>query len=61
MVEDLEVKSLIQSALNYFEEHLIELRNIFNNEYYPVPNGFTKSDVNLEDPRLFSNIYSLLY
>ncbi|MCD8511729.1 MAG: DUF3231 family protein [Bacillus sp. (in: Bacteria)] len=60
-VEDEEVKTVLEAALHYSEEHLVELTSILNHENYPIPIGFSESDVNLEAPRLFSDTYTLYF
>ncbi|WP_162632680.1 DUF3231 family protein [Paraliobacillus zengyii] len=60
-VEDKEVKSVLKIALNYSEEHILEVINIFNEENYPVPIGFTKAGVDLNAPRLYSDTYALYF
>jgi hypothetical protein len=60
-VEDEEIKTFIELALNFSKKHLIELENIMKQEEYPVPIGFSKEDVNLNAPRLFSDTYVLYF
>ncbi len=59
-VEDLEVKSIIEKAVSLSQSHLNELTNIFQQESYPVPFGFSDEDVDLNAPRLYSDTFMLV-
>ncbi|QKY68726.1 DUF3231 family protein [Lentibacillus sp. CBA3610] len=54
-VTDGEIRSILEQFLAISNEHQKKLTDIFNAEHYPVPQGFTEQDVNLEAPRLFSD------
>ncbi|WP_407268850.1 DUF3231 family protein [Radiobacillus sp. PE A8.2] len=59
--EDLEIKPLLQYALDVSKSHIVRITEILNKENYPVPHGFTlDEDVNVNAPRLFSDAYSLI-
>lgn len=59
-VEDNEIQELVSLALQESEAHIQQLTAIFNDNQYPVPKGFTiKEDVNLQAPRLFSDVFVL--
>ncbi|WP_407271012.1 DUF3231 family protein [Radiobacillus sp. PE A8.2] len=60
-VEDKEVKSVVQKALKMSEHHIKTLTDIFNDEKFPVPIGFSSEDVNVTAPRLFSDTYMLYF
>ncbi|WP_307439756.1 DUF3231 family protein [Bacillus sp. V2I10] len=34
---------------------------LFQNEKFPIPHGFTDEDVDINAPRLFSDVFMLLY
>lgn len=59
IVEDLEIKAVIEFAFKKSTEHLSTLTDIFKIENYPLPIGFSNDDVNLNAPRLFSDTYML--
>ncbi|MBU9711897.1 DUF3231 family protein [Evansella tamaricis] len=61
IVEDMEVKLVLETALHYSEEHLVELASIFKQENYPIPIGFSEADVNVKAPRLYSDTYTLYF
>ncbi|WP_431800401.1 DUF3231 family protein [Halobacillus andaensis] len=58
--EDEEIKPLLQHALTKTKSHISKITEIFNNENYPIPQGFTlEEDVDISAPRLFSDSYAL--
>lgn len=60
-VEDLEVKKVIESALQFSMNHMKILDNLFMTEGVPVPEGFSDNDVNLNAKRLFSDSFFMFY
>ncbi|GIN57352.1 hypothetical protein J8TS2_16710 [Lederbergia ruris] len=54
-VTDGQIRSILEQFLAISEEHQTKITDIFNAENYPIPQGFTEQDVNLEAPRLFSD------
>ncbi|WP_394176303.1 DUF3231 family protein [Guptibacillus hwajinpoensis] len=59
-VEDTEIKSVIQYALDISQLHVNTITQIFTQEDYPVPHGFKlNEDVDVTAPRLFSDTYLL--
>ncbi|KRF11090.1 DUF3231 family protein [Paenibacillus sp. Soil787] len=60
-VEDDEVKPVIEFALGLTIEHMEFTNKLFKVEQFPIPLAFTDKDVNLNAPRLFSDVYMLLY
>jgi hypothetical protein len=61
-VEDSDVRSEIEFALNVSRNHLDGIVNIFNREKYFLPIGFClEKDVNINAPRLFSDSYYLYF
>lgn len=61
IVEDTEIKPILEFALQLAEEHITKITMFFNGADYQVPRGFTESDVNLNAPRLFSDPFLLFY
>ncbi|MEK4870042.1 MULTISPECIES: DUF3231 family protein [Bacillaceae] len=59
--EDEQIRSVLGYALEISKAHVKKVTKIFNNENYPVPQGFTEHDVNLDAPRLFSDKLYLEY
>ena len=60
-VKDSQIRSLFKFSLELSEKHVKKLKEIFNDENFPVPNGFTEKDVNLEAPPLFTDSFWLEY
>jgi len=60
-VEDMEIKPVIEYALNGSKQNITFLKELFTKESFPVPMGFTEKDVHVNAPRLFSDTYFLMY
>src|ERR1700754_226503 len=60
-VEDAEIKSVIESALKIADTHIEQLTALFRSEDFPIPQGFTASDVNIDAKRLFADSFFLYY
>jgi len=59
--EDEDIKKVVETALNLSDAFVQDIKNIFIQENFPVPAGYTEKDVNLDAPRLFSDAYYLHY
>jgi hypothetical protein len=60
-VEDPSIKKVLDDAYLLSEEFIQTIKEIFMQENYPIPIGFTEEDVNLDAPRLFLDEYYLHY
>ena len=60
-VKDSQIRSVFKFSLELSENHVKKLKGIFNDENFPVPNGFTEKDVNLEAPPIFTDSFWLEY
>jgi hypothetical protein len=60
-VDDQDIKAVLDNALNLCEALLEKIKNIFIQENFPIPIGYTDEDVNLDAPRLFSDEFYLHY
>jgi hypothetical protein len=60
-VEDQAIRELLEFALAISKRHIAKVIEIFEQEKYPIPQGFTNEDVNLHAPRLFSDVIYLQY
>ncbi|TFB18510.1 DUF3231 family protein [Filobacillus milosensis] len=60
-MEDEETRSIFEYALKISYQHIEKVTEIFKQECYPIPVGFTDEDVRLDAPRLFSDILYLHY
>jgi len=58
-IQDPEIHSLFQTALQYSFNHVDTLKKLFKKENFPIPNGFTDEDINLEAPALFTDVLCL--
>ncbi|NPV93506.1 MAG: DUF3231 family protein [Firmicutes bacterium] len=56
-VEDPDIRPLVKYALGISQKHVQKVKEIFNRENLPVPHGFTDDDLDLNTPRLFSDLY----
>lgn len=61
IVEDKEIKPIIEFALQLAESHLTKIKEFLNSANFQVPLGFTEDDVNVNAPRLFSDQFLLYY
>ncbi|MGO4276869.1 DUF3231 family protein, partial [Paenibacillus sp. TAF58] len=60
-VEDQEVKKVLENGLSLSEQFVQSIKEIFIQENYPIPKGFSEEDVNAGAPRLFSDEFYLHY
>jgi hypothetical protein len=60
-IDDQDIKKVVKKALNLSETLIENIKDIFIQENFPVPIGFTDEDVNLGAPRLFSDEFYLHY
>lgn len=60
-VEDEDIKKVLEYALGLANTYVKEIGEIFKQENFPIPVGFTVKDVNLDAPRLFSDEFYLYY
>ncbi|MCM2531718.1 DUF3231 family protein [Neobacillus pocheonensis] len=55
-VEDTEIRSVLEFAMQLSQAHVQKLQSIYTEEQYPLPVGFSENtDVNKEAPRLFTD------
>ncbi|MGM0876831.1 MAG: DUF3231 family protein [Bacillota bacterium] len=60
-VEDMEIYSIVQFAYDISSTHLEKLTHFFQEEKLPLPTGFTSEDVNMNAPRLYTDMFMLTY
>ena len=60
-VEDEEIRSIVQFAYDLSSTHLKKLTHLFQEEQLPLPTGFTSEDVNMNAPRLYTDVFMLTY
>jgi hypothetical protein len=62
VVEDTEIKTILEKGLEITQIHLRKLTIIFHKEKFSVPQGFVvKEDVNISAPKLFSDSFMLYF
>lgn len=60
-IVDEQIEDILENMLTIANKRINQVTEIFSKENYPLPEGFTDGDVNLEAPRLFSDILYLYY
>ena len=60
-LKDEELRPLLSESLNTTQTYLEEIKNMFIQEKFPVPRGYTEEDVNVSAPPLFSDPFPLSY
>ncbi|MFJ5716746.1 DUF3231 family protein [Neobacillus sp. NPDC093127] len=60
-IEHEEIRPVIQFAYDMAASHLEKLTKLFEEEQLPLPTGFTSEDVNLNAPRLYTDMFMLTY
>ncbi len=61
IVEDPEIKAILDYGLTLEKDHIKIIKETFTSEKIPIPIGFSEQDVNVNAPRLFSDIFILHY
>lgn len=60
-VEDANIRSIIEYDLSLAEKRTAWVKNVFEQEDIPIPNGYTDEDIDLKAPRLYSDLFYLYY
>ncbi|UOR13450.1 DUF3231 family protein [Halobacillus amylolyticus] len=60
-VKDKDVRNILEFALGLSQSHIDKITAFLKEDGYPVPKGFTKEDVNVNAPPLFSDSLLLVY
>jgi hypothetical protein len=61
IVENEEIKSILEFALQLAEGHMTKITEFLKSAHFQIPMGFTENDVNVNAPRLFSDQFLLFY
>ncbi|MCM3409823.1 DUF3231 family protein [Metabacillus litoralis] len=61
IIEDKKIKLLFEEAINTFAKQKQQITMFIENEGFPIPIGFTDSDLNKGTKRLFTDIFCLHY
>lgn len=61
-VDDAQIRTVLEYALQLSQSHIPKLTAIFNKENFPIPYGFIEGeDIDINAPRLFSDSYYLRF
>lgn len=60
-VDDEDIRLFLKDTQELAVEHDDIYASILQKEHYPVPIGFTFEDINLEAPRLFTDVFYLIH
>ncbi|WP_099159124.1 DUF3231 family protein [Virgibacillus ndiopensis] len=61
IIEDKSIKAVFQDAIKMFEKQKKQIVTLLENEGFPVPFGFTETDLNKGTEKLFTDIFCLNY
>lgn len=61
IIEDAKIKAIFESAIDTFDKQKKQIVTFIEKEGFPVPIGFTESDLFHGKPRLFTDIFCLNY
>jgi hypothetical protein len=61
IIEDEPIKAIFEDAINTFEKQKSQIVKFIEDEGFPIPIGFTESDLFNGKPRLFTDIFCLNY
>jgi hypothetical protein len=61
IIEDESIKAIFEDAINTFAKQKKQIVAFIENEGFPVPIGFTESDLNKGTKKLFTDIFCLNY
>jgi hypothetical protein len=61
IIEDKIIKAIFEDAINTFANQKQQIATFMKDEGFPVPIGFTDSDLFIGKPRLFTDIFCLNY
>lgn len=61
IIEDASIKNIFEEALMTFDNQKKQMKAFIENEGFPVPVGFTDSDLIIGTKRLFTDIFCLNY
>lgn len=61
IIEDESIKKVFEKAIDIFAKQKQDITRFLKNDGFPLPLGFTDADINMEAPRLFTDIFCLQY
>lgn len=60
-IGDSEINKGVQTAYDLSKKNIETLTIMLKNENFAIPNGFTKEDVNMDAPKIYSDTFCLIY
>jgi hypothetical protein len=60
-LEDQKIITIYKKSLELSERHVLKIKEFLDGEGFPIPQGFTEKDVNMNAPRLFLDPFYLYY
>lgn len=60
-VQDLEIKPIVEEAIGLEHSYIKKIENIFIEERFPIPKGFSDKDIDLSAPALFTDLFALSF
>ncbi|MDR3540211.1 MAG: DUF3231 family protein [Desulfosporosinus sp.] len=60
-MQDPEIKPLVKEQMYLLQKSTDEIIEIFTNENFPIPKGFSDNDFDLSAPALYTDLYGLSY
>lgn len=60
-IDDQDIMEVYSEALQYAEQHVEKIPQFLKEEKFPIPQGFTENDVDINAPRLFQDSFYLNY
>ncbi|MGP4108638.1 DUF3231 family protein [Virgibacillus sp. L01] len=61
IMEDNEIRPIIEKTLQFAEQNIVQIKQIYQKEDHAIPKGFTDADVDLTAPRLFADSFFLVF
>lgn len=60
-MQDSEIEPIVKEQIYLLETYIDKTKNIFNEENFPIPKGFSEEDVDLSAPALYTDLYALSF
>ncbi|MCM3569790.1 DUF3231 family protein [Neobacillus mesonae] len=60
-LQDTEIQSIVEEFMILVETIIGKVKTIFEEENFPMPNGFSDKDVDLSAPALYTDLFALSY
>jgi hypothetical protein len=60
-LQDGEIKPIVEKALFISQQHMEDIKNIFLQEDFPIPHGFSNDDINLSAPPIYNDTFALSF